>query len=366
MIRAIHQFVPSFAFGDAIGAHSREVRDLVRGMGYDSEIYCLESRGAAPGEARDYRSFAGRKRSGVVLIYQLSTGSPVADFVRQRPEPKAVNYHNITPPALFAPWEPHVAVELTRGRQQLAELAPVCLLGIGDSAYNTAEMTDAGYARGVVAPVLLRMFPGGPEEAPADPVLAGELRQAKLGGGRDWLFVGRLAPNKRQHDVVASFAAYRRLYDPHGRLHLVGGSSSDAYRRALTRFVASLGLSGCVSIAGSVSPGALSAYYGAADVFVCLSRHEGFCVPLLEAWAHDIPVVALASAAVPETLGGAGLLLQHAAPPVVAAAANRVLADEGLAGRIVAAGRARLAELTGERARGRYREAVKELVGAAE
>ena len=121
------------------------------------------------------------------------------------------------------------------------------------------------------------------------------------------MFVGRVAPNKAQHDVVKAFAWYRRVFDAEASLTLVGGVSAGSYWSALERFVDGLGLSGVVRLAGSVSDVELEGLYRSADVFVCLSEHEGFCVPLLEAMAHGVPVVAFGAAAVPETLGDAGL-----------------------------------------------------------
>jgi glycosyltransferase involved in cell wall biosynthesis len=148
------------------------------------------------------------------------------------------------------------------------------------------------------------------------------------------------------------------VFDPSARLWLVGGSSSDAYVRAVRGLVEALGLEGAVRLTGSVSPAALAAYYAAADVFVCASDHEGFCVPLLEAMHSGLPVVAYASSAVPETLGGAGVCLPEKSPGVVAAAVWRVVSDAGLRGRLVAAGRRRLEDFAPERTRATFATAI--------
>ena len=144
-------------------------------------------------------------------------------------------------------------------------------------------------------------------------------RRPRDAGGADWLFVGRVTPNKCQHDVVKAFAAYRRLHDPQARLHLVGGVASSPTRRLCARSCAASSSTDCVDLTGPVSAGGLAAYYRNADVFVCLSEHEGFCVPLLESMHHHVPVVAFAATAVPETLDGAGICLPDKAPAVVAA-----------------------------------------------
>jgi glycosyltransferase involved in cell wall biosynthesis len=156
------------------------------------------------------------------------------------------------------------------------------------------------------------------------------------------LFVGRLAPNKAQHDVVKALAAYRKFHDADARLVLVGGGTDDAYGRTLARFVHALGLDDAVVMAGSVTPEQLAGYYDTSDVFVVLSEHEGFCVPLLEAMHHRVPIVAYASSAVPETLADSGIVLTEKNPCVVAAAVARVLGDEGLRKQLVEAGTRRL------------------------
>ena len=353
---AVHQFIPTFAPRDAIGAHALHVQRILRGMGLDSEIYAegIAQRGTR--RARPYRSYGRRPTApDTWLLYQLSTGSAVAEFVQARPERKLVNYHNVTPAELFAPWEPHVAVECREGRRQLRELAGDVELGVAVSAYNEGELKAAGYRRTVVAPVLVDLDGAGVD---VDPATTARLERAKGEGGADWLFVGRVAPHKCQHDVVRAFAAYRRLYDPRARLHLVGGAGSHAYVTMLQRYVAALGLAGAVDLAGSVPAAALVAHYRAADVFVCLSAHEGFCVPVVEAMRLGVPVVAFAAAAVPETVAGAGVLLEAKDPVTVAAAVHRVVADGDLRQRLVAAGTARAGDFALARTTRRFTEVM--------
>ena len=150
---------------------------------------------------------------------------------------------------------------------------------------------------------------------------------AKARGGADLLFVGRIVPSKGQHELVKALWAYRRLYDPAARLHLVGGSSSFAYLKALRGFIAELGLADAVRITGDVSDAALAAYFAAADVYLSLSAHEGFGVPLVEAMAAGVPVVARRVGAVAETVGDAALVLAGTDPSYVAAAVHRVRTD---------------------------------------
>ena len=187
-----------------------------------------------------------------------------------------------------------------------------------------------------------------------------------LGAARDdrpttWLFVGKLLPHKAAHDLVRALAAYRRAYDPRARLVLVGGHPVASYAKAVRDYARSLGLADAVVMMGAASADDLAFAYATADVFVCLSEHEGFCFPLLEAMSNGLPVVAFAAGAVPDTLGNAGILLRDKSGPSVAAAAHRVVTDEALRARLVAEGHTRLRAFDLRRTKERF---VDEIRGA--
>ena len=359
---AIHQFVPTLAPRDAVGTHYLAVQATLRQAGYRSDIYAYEAKDEFKRNALPFTSFTGGVgREPTWLLFHSSVGSPVADFVFARDEPLIVDYHNITPAPFFARWEPALAATLAKGRRQLAELEARAALGLADSAFNAHELDELGYARTAVVPILLDI--AALDATPPDPTLLARLRAAKARGGTDWLFVGRLAPNKAQHDIVKAFAAYRQLSGDDARLHLVGASSSHQYETALRSFVEALDLNGVVDVTGPVSTNALMAYYDAADVFVVCSEHEGFCVPLLEAMHHGVPIVAYAAAAVPETLGDAGLLLDAKDPCTVAAAVSRVTTDASLRAQMVAAGHRRLHDFDLDRSRRVLLDALEPVVG---
>jgi len=360
-VTAIHQFVPTLAPRDAVGGHYLAVRDSLRDAGYTSEIYAQEAKEEYRRLARPFRSFEGsRNGEPTWLMYHSSIGSPVADFVVARREPVIVDYHNITPASFFARWEPYVAGQLALGRRQLAKLAVRASLGLADSAYNAGELRDLEYDRVEIVPILLDVsqLGGDVDEATRD-----RLERQRSDGGTDWLFVGRVSPNKAQHDVVKAFAAYRRFHDDQARLHFVGSATSHAYETSLRDFVHALGLERAVEFAGSVDDAVKHAYFSCADVYVVCSEHEGFCVPILEAWHHDVPIVAYAAAAVPETLRDGGLLLPSKDPDIVAAAAARVASDRALRDHLVAAGRERLATFSLANSRAALLAAVASVAG---
>ena len=339
-VRRIDQVIPSLASRDAIGGHVVQLRDLLRNRGFESDIYYANASPDRLDHGFPISRLGDPSSTDRVLLYQLSIGSGVADIFRERPERKFVNYHNITPAHLLEAWMPAVGEEVRWGRAQLRDLASVTEFAVADSLYNERELQVAGYRSTCTVPLLLDLdgFAGSP-----DPAMAARLAADRAGGGADLLFVGKVSPHKGQHDLVKALAAYRRLYDPKARLRLVGGSIGDDYRIAVERFADELGLLDAVEITGSVTHEELIAYYAASDVFVCLSNHEGFCVPLLEAMYHRVPIVAHTTTAVPETVATAGLVLPDKQPARVAAAIHRVVSDEQLRATLARAAAERVA-----------------------
>ena len=336
----VDQVIPSLASRDAIGVHSLNLRDGLRAVGIDSEIYYGTFTPDVQHEGRSVTELGrgGRERW---LLYQASIGSPVYDILSARPEPKLVNYHNITPAALLRDWEPDVAYEAALGRTQLARLAGQSRFAVADSAFNESELHSLGYEVTAVVPLLIDMRSKSDEP---DPELAALLADRRArDGGADLLYVGKISPHKAPHDLVKMLEVLRRVYDPAARLHLVGSPLGETYEPALRAFVTELGLDDAVNMAGSVSGARLEAYFRSADVFVSASDHEGFCVPLAEAMGHGVPIVAYGVTAVPETVAGAGLLLDDKAPVAFAAAVGRVLHDDTLRALLVQEGRTRAA-----------------------
>jgi L-malate glycosyltransferase len=337
----IDQLLPNFVAHDAIGNHTLQLRRALREAGIESDIYAdvIDARLAA--EARPYRDCPRPDAGGHALLYHASTHSPMAGWLGERArggQTVLVDYHNITPASYFARWEPEASRSMGLGRREVAALAPAVELAVADSQFNEAELVELGYRRTGTCHLLVDL-----EEyhRDPDPRTLERLRRRRQGGGARWLFVGRVAPNKCQHDIIGAFALYVRAFDPGARLTLVGGVTSQRYLRALEQLTAELGVAEQVEILSGITLGELLAHYATADVLVCLSEHEGFCVPLLEAMELGVPVVAYGAAAVPETVGDAATLLAAKDPLDVACAVQALLADDGRRAAQVAAGRAR-------------------------
>jgi glycosyltransferase involved in cell wall biosynthesis len=339
-LTAVHQFLPVFAAGDAIGNHVLRIRDTLREEGYESEIFADDIHPPMRRHARhflDFRAPAGDR--GVHLLYHLSTGSRMAAWMAGQPVPVAVDYHNITPAEYFEQWQPEAAQVAREARGEMRRLASATAYCLADSSYNAAELAEEGYPEPAVVPILIDFAEY--EAAPDDATLT-RLRRPVENGGTRWLFVGRVAANKCQHDVIAAFAVYRRLFDPRARLSIVGLRGHLLYARALERLADELDVAGAVEFTDAVKFPQLLAHYRAADVFVSLSEHEGYCVPLIEAMHFGVPAVAFASTAVPETVGDAGLLLADKDPLAVAVGVHRVLTDEALRKGMIEAGHRRV------------------------
>ena len=358
---AVHQFVPTLNPHDATGTHTIMVRDILRRAGWRSDIFAEAIHDDLAAEAYKHWMYPEHAAKGDVALYQFTTSSAVAAYLLERDLPLILDSHNFTDPELFAGWEPHNVERASRAADDLARLAPHALLGLADSSFNARGLGRAGCRRTAVVPVLADY--DRVTTAP-DPRVGAELAALKEGGGADLVFVGRVVPSKAQHELVKVLWTYRRLYDPQARLHLLGGTSSYAYSKSLRDFAEDLGLAGAVRLAGEISDAALSAYFGAADVFVSLSRHEGFGVPLVEAMSAGVPIVTRDAGAVAETVDGAALVLESLEPSYVAAAVRRVCTDERLRRALVQRGHQRAAELQGDAVAARLVDAVASVVGA--
>ena len=320
---AVHQFVPMLHRHDAVGVHTRVLRDRVVAAGMSSHIYTEIPDPHTSDETRPYLDYESERAPGDVLVYQLATQSVVADWVAGRAEPVVIDYHGITPPGYFGPWDNAITRGQVGALHQLARVGPSARLGIAHSQHMADELRRSGCARTTVIPV--GGIPVPPEEPGADVVAA--LRARRHGAGHQWLSVGRLAPNKCHEQAIAALFAARRSSDPDARLTIVGSPTVASYAAALRTYAAALGLSGAVDFVSGLSDQDLAAHYRAADVLVMLSEHEGFGVPLVEAMGHGLPVVAYDGGAVGEILGGAGRLLAAKHPVLVADEVAGLLSD---------------------------------------
>jgi glycosyltransferase involved in cell wall biosynthesis len=335
-MRGVHLFVPMLHRHDAVGEHTRALRDRLMESRVPSRIYTELPDPTTVDETRHYLEYESEAEVGDVLVYQFATDSVMAGWLATRPERLVINYHGITPAEFFAPWNNAITRLQVGAQQRLTELAPRAALGIADSEFISNELRQAGCTNIAVVPVT-----GIAEPAEPSPEALDRLRSRRQGIGSRWLSVGRWAPNKAHHQTLAALFVARATWDRGAHLTLVGSPTEPAYAEALKRYAGQLGLADAVHFVSGISDDELAAHYRTADVLVMLSDHEGFGVPLVEAMGHGLPIVAFNAGAVSEVLGHAGILLEQKNPRRVAAAVSGLMVEHEERERVVQAGRDR-------------------------
>jgi glycosyltransferase involved in cell wall biosynthesis len=334
----VNQWVPAAHRGDAIGDSARRVRELLRRMGHRSDLYALSLDDDLAG---DVRPFADRSAiRGDLTIFHFALPSPMTSAFASLHGGRILQYHNVTPARFFAPYDPVLFRLAALGRQELATLVGRVDLALGDSEYNRLELESLGFTPTGVFPIAVDTSrvtqPGG------RPALERLLDDELV----NFLFVGRIAPNKKIEDHIRLAEQYKRNVDAYYRFIFVGRydvvpryystirALMSEYRMLNDRFV----------FTGPVPDQELAVYYRHAAVYISMSEHEGFCAPLLEAMAADVPIMAYSAAAVPDTLGGAGVQF---APKDIEYAAELLASlafDDDLRARVIAGQRRRLGD----------------------
>jgi L-malate glycosyltransferase len=335
----VDQWVPALHRGDATGDSVHHMRDLFRSWGHDSEIYGLTVDPDLEGEARKFSEWRPGGPDDVVLMHFALPSDLSAAFLKLRSR-RVLVHHNMTPPEFFEGWDDELARICRVGHQELGPLARACDLGLGDSDWNRRELEALGAARTGVLPIYMDFARY--REAP-NPV-----RQRMYEDGRtNILYVGRVAQNKRPDDLIRLASYWKRFISPGVRLLLVGLHPRRTtghgiplrrhYLDALVTFAYEEGLTPEeVVFTGHVEHDDLLACYAAARLFVSMSEHEGFGVPLIEAMLMGVPVLARDAAAVALTLGGAGLAFRGGSVEEVAETGRLLVTDAELRARVLA------------------------------
>jgi glycosyltransferase involved in cell wall biosynthesis len=331
----VHQVLSGAGPYDAVTRQALAWRERFSAWGWGGADWApfIDPRAGLARRVRDLRGLQAEPGDTVLLHY--SAYAPRVGAALDGPGRKVLLSHNVTPARWYWDHEPQVAVQCALGRRQLPEFAARCDAVAGVSAFNAAELgTDR------VVPLLVSLPDAEPGESPAGPPTV--------------LFVGRLAPHKRQDEVIRAFALLRRHRLPDARLVLVGEPLHEAYAAALAELAEGL-VPGGVTFERSLDDAALAARYRSAHAFLCLSEHEGFCLPVLEAFAHGVPVVARPRGALPETCGDAALLLDGTLE-AMAELVHLAITDAELRATLRERGSARLAAYAPERAEAAMRE----------
>src|SRR5262245_3857190 len=351
----IHQWVPAAHRGDAIGDSARRVRGMLREMGHESELFALAIDDDLRGDVLPFADPAATR--GDVTIFHFALPSPMTEPFAKLFGAKVLQYHNITPAAFFAPYDANLFRLAALGRRELATLAGRVDLALGDSDFNRQELEALGFEKTAVMPIAVNTERI--TNAPARPAL-----ERILGDGLiNILFVGRIVPNKRIEDHIRLAEVYKRYVDSHYRFIFVGRYDGvpryyDQVRALIEEYQM---LSDRFWFTGPVPDEDLAAFYRWSDAYVSLSEHEGFCVPLVEAMAADVPVLAYSAGAVPETLGGAGLLFEPKDLEVASEMLGMLVYDRPVRERVLEGQRRRLEDFAPARIESRLAEIVASL-----
>ena len=352
----IHQVLATLGYGDAIGHEVLGIQRALREVGYESEIFVETADHRLESLTRDYRELVDFSDRDNLLLHHFSLGSKASRTAFALPDRMALIYHNITPPEYFVGVHRTLARQCFRGRRELQAYATRCEIALGDSEFNRRDLEALGFQRTAVLPVVPDF-----SHLDRDPhwLVAREFDD-------DWtniLFVGRMIANKKIEDLIRYFHAYQTLFNPRSRLLLVGAQTGfERYAASLHDLVARLGTSH-VHFIGHVSDEELVAFYEVADLFLCASEHEGFCVPLVEAFYKEVPVLAYAATAVPATMDGAGVLFANRNPEHVATLMDAISSDATLRDTIVDAQLAAVNRLRAQDFAGTLLGVIRQIVG---
>lgn len=350
----VNQWVPAAHRGDAIGDSARRMREMLRAAGHQSDIFALTIDDELRGDVRQFSEAASRE--GDVTMFHFALPSPMTEAFASLPGGRVLQYHNITPAEYFAPYDPGLFRLAALGRRELQTLAGRVELALGDSEFNRQELQALGFTATGVLPIAVNTERI--TDAPPRPALEKILSDGLI----NFLFVGRIVPNKRIEDHIRLAEVYKRYVDSYYRFIFVGRYDGiPRYYSQVRALIAQYQmLPDRFWFTGPVPDEDLAAFYRWADVYVSLSEHEGFCVPLVEAMSADVPVLAYAAGAVPETLGGAGVLFTPKDLELAAETMGMLVYDRPFRDAVIAGQRRRLADFAPSQIASRLMDVIRQ------
>ncbi|MCI9612704.1 MAG: glycosyltransferase family 4 protein [Eubacterium sp.] len=318
----IIQIVAGLNYGDAVGNDVIAIKNALKAKGIVTEIYATTIHKKIPAGTAKYSYRLPELREDDIVIYHFASADPLAETVQKLTCIKVLRYHNVTPPEFFQKYDRTAAHSTRLGLKQMREMNQSFDYVMTVSEYNKKDLRGMGYRCPIfVVPILIQFSDYAKKPSP-------KIIKEYSDGVKNIIFVGRIAPNKKIEDVITAYDYYHKKADANTRLIIVGSHQEKSryysYLQSLIRRIKAEN----IIFTGHITFEEILGCYSVADAFLCMSEHEGFCVPLVEAMYFGVPVVAYAGTAVPETLDGCGVLLEHKAPEYVAKALGAVLQDE--------------------------------------
>lgn len=351
------QVVWSLEFGDGVSNCIFSISKVLDEFNYSNSIVSFYVDDRVKGENvrkldNIYDSIV--EDSSDIVIYHFSIGCPLNYIVENMQCKKILVYQNVTKPDFY------------RGVDD--EVLKLCLWGLYDAAKTTGRYLKSIVMSEFNKNDLLKMG-WKTEDVLIFPLVKTEnvfskknqdLFDRLKGGFVNILFTGRIVPNKKIEDIIKIFSYYQKNVNCKSRLILVGGIRYQNYYNALVDYIQLLGCKN-VMFTGHVANDDLEAYYAAADVFLCMSEHEGFCIPLVEAMKREIPIIAYSAAAVPDTLGESGVLVDTKDEKKVAGILNRIATDCEYRNKVIYSQKRRLSSLSIENFKTKIKGVIDEI-----
>lgn len=315
------QVVSSLNFGDAVGNDALAIKQMLEEEGYATAIFALAIHPKIIQKNVYRMELMPELTEKDIIIYHYAAADELQSFFESTPARVVLRYHNVTPPAFYHDYDAKAEKVTREGLQQIRQIRGRIDYGLTVSEYNKQDLVEMGYDCPIsIAPILIPFEDY--KQKPNEKVI-----EKYSDGITNIVFVGRIVPNKKLEDVIACFAAYKKTYDTAARLFLVGNyQETDRYYQYLKAYIKEKRVDDVI-FSGHIAFDEILAYYKIADVFMCMSEHEGFCVPLVEAMFFEVPIVAYSSTAIPGTLGGSGALVETKEPQAVAAIISRIQKD---------------------------------------
>ncbi|MCK4836402.1 MAG: glycosyltransferase family 4 protein [Candidatus Aminicenantes bacterium] len=323
----IEQFLPAFHYGDAIGNSTLRFHEYLLSRGIESNIIALTIDENLKGKAVSFKDYKNNPESLKILHFAIP--SELTDYFLNISGKKAMVYHNITPPHFFIDYSDEL-VKITReGRNQLKRLSKCFDVIIADSQYNADELKEYQFNNIFVFPIMINLDDFSKPHSKAFYDLFKDDR-------KNIIFVGRISPNKKIEHLIRMLFFYKKYISPSIRLVIAGKTDTlPKYFCSLmdlaSRFLLT---SEDIIFTGHIPQKELLAIYKLGDVFISLSEHEGFCLPLIESCFFEVPVIAYDAGAVSETLAGSGIIVKEFKYDYIAGLSERVLYDPELNSRL--------------------------------
>lgn len=354
---------PCIINGDAVSNDVIGMHNVLTKQGYNVKLFAEAWSIASPSvhHLKDVKSFLKKKHD--ILIYHFSVGWDVGlNLLRELNCKKIIKYHNVTPPEFYEDINQDYTSVCRSGREQLQSVAALhdVNLYLSDSEYNANELHSLGVQKEkslVIAPF---HHIDDLQYINADITTLDKYTDKII----NILMVGRIAPNKGHAALIDAFYIYHTNYNRDSRLLIVGKEDErlQIYNDFIHQKVQDLSLQESVVFTGGVSAEALKAYYLVSHIFMTTSEHEGFCVPLVEAMAMKIPIVAYGSTAIPYTVGKAGLVWDKPDPYLLAGSVDCIARDEFVSASLGEMGWRRYKEIfTNEQIETKFIEVIKSL-----